>query len=59
MSAYGVKEARIDRTRQSRVNLCGTCGAEIGETELLCVPCLDEVPEANVESEGEEARRTR
>lgn len=39
MSAYAVKEARINSERKPRVNLCGDCGREIHETELLCEEC--------------------
>jgi succinate dehydrogenase/fumarate reductase-like Fe-S protein len=39
MSGYGAKEARINRERSARVNLCGDCGCEISETELLCHAC--------------------
>ena len=39
MSSYGTKEARIERERHTRVNLCGVCGREISDTELLCENC--------------------
>jgi hypothetical protein len=39
MSGYGSKEARINQERRVRVNLCGDCGQEISETELLCETC--------------------
>ena len=39
MSSYGVKEARINQERKPRVNLCGDCGVEVAETELLCDEC--------------------
>ena len=37
--SYGVKEARIQRERKPRVALCGACGVEVHETELLCEDC--------------------
>jgi hypothetical protein len=43
--SFGVKEAReprIQRERKPRVNLCGSCGAEESETELLCKDCRKE-----------------
>jgi len=43
MSGYGVKEAlqesRRGRSPRQRVNLCGSCGTAISETELLCKDC--------------------
>lgn len=57
MAGYGAKEARINRERKVRVNLCGSCGEEIDQNELLCTECRGTV--ATTEDEGEEARRTR
>jgi hypothetical protein len=40
--SFGAKEARetrIKADRKPRVNLCGDCGDEISETELLCESC--------------------
>lgn len=37
-AAYA-KETRINRERQTRVNLCGSCGEEIDQNELLCTDC--------------------
>jgi hypothetical protein len=45
MSGYGAKEARINRERSPRVNLCGNCGCAVGETELLCDDCRDTLAE--------------
>lgn len=39
MAGYGAKEARINRERKVRVNLCGSCGEEIDQNELLCIEC--------------------
>jgi predicted amidophosphoribosyltransferase len=47
--SYGVKEARINQERKPRVNLCGSCGARVSETELLCAACRNEpTPEQTV-----------
>lgn len=39
----GTKEAkeypRIKADRKPRVNLCGSCGLAVSETELLCEDC--------------------
>lgn len=63
MSGYGAKEARYNTrlAKQTReyVNLCGACGDEIAATELLCIDCRGTLGPVEVESEGEEARRTR
>lgn len=43
--SFGAKEAREPRIRadrRPRVNLCGACGEEVSETELLCVECRNE-----------------
>jgi hypothetical protein len=37
--SYGAKEARINQERKPRVNLCGSCGKRVKETELLCAAC--------------------
>lgn len=40
--SFGAKEARETRIKadsRPRVNLCGDCGCEISETELLCYEC--------------------
>jgi hypothetical protein len=40
--SFGAKEARetkIKADRKPRVNLCGDCGCEVHETELLCESC--------------------
>ena len=69
MSGYGAKEARINRETRVRVNLC-TCGIEIDNSLLLCQDCHEEIHgqsvtevwrniSAELEDEGEEARRTR
>ncbi len=39
MAGYGAKEARINRETRVRVNLCGACGDEIDQNELLCKEC--------------------
>ena len=43
MAGYGAKEAmqesRRGRVPRRRVNLCGSCGCEIDESELLCREC--------------------
>jgi hypothetical protein len=44
MSGYGAREARINRERSARVNLCGDCGCEVAETELLCKDCRGTMP---------------
>jgi hypothetical protein len=51
MSGYGLKEARINRERQARVNLCGSCGTAIDQDELLCTDCKGE-PEVDFETRG-------
>jgi predicted amidophosphoribosyltransferase len=56
MAGYGAKEARINRERQTRVNLCGSCGEEIDQNELLCKECR--VPTVGGEDEtNHETRR--
>jgi predicted amidophosphoribosyltransferase len=40
--SFGAKEARIHENRKPRINLCGSCGAEVSETELLCKDCRKE-----------------
>lgn len=37
-AAYA-KESCISRERRTRVNLCGSCGEEIDQHELLCTDC--------------------
>ena len=44
MSSYGVREARINQERKPRVSLCGDCGVEVSETELLCDECAHTEP---------------
>jgi hypothetical protein len=56
MAGYGAKEARINRETRVRVNLCGSCGDEIDQNELLCIECRVSTVS---EDEGETARRTR
>ena len=53
MSSYGVREARINQERKPRVSLCGDCGVEVSETELLCEVCAKQEPVT------EQERRTR
>jgi len=56
MSGYGVKEARINRETRVCVNLCGACGEEIDQNELLCTECR--VPTVGGEDEtNHETRR--
>ena len=55
MASYGAKEARIDRSRKPRVNLCGSCGEDIDANELLCAACR----KPTVESEDEVNQETR
>ena len=38
-SVQEAREPRIKADRRPRVNLCGECGDEIDETELLCEDC--------------------
>jgi predicted amidophosphoribosyltransferase len=49
--SFGVKEAReprIKQDRRPRINLCGACGGEVSETELLCEDCrLPRLEDAN------------
>lgn len=33
------REPKVKGDRRPRVNLCGVCGEEISETELLCKDC--------------------
>jgi predicted amidophosphoribosyltransferase len=41
MSAgFGVATARVPK--RPRANLCGDCGAEVDQGELLCVDCRNE-----------------
>jgi predicted amidophosphoribosyltransferase len=54
--SVGTRELRIHETRKPRVNLCGSCGARVGETELLCEACRNE---AGYEPVDEMERRTR
>lgn len=54
-AAYA-KESRITRERKTRVNLCGSCGEEIDQHELLCTECR--VPTVGGEDEtNHETRR--
>jgi hypothetical protein len=55
MPGYGAKEARINKERQPRVNLC-TCGKEIDNGALLCQDCYEEIHgQSNTEvNEGRE-----
>jgi len=39
MASYGAKEARINRETRVRFNLCGSCGEDIDQNELLCIDC--------------------
>jgi hypothetical protein len=53
------KELRI-KNRKPRINLCGSCGEQIGETELLCARCRRcEDPVEGYEPLTETERRTR
>lgn len=42
-SGYATKEARyatrLSKGTRDQINLCGSCGDEIGATELLCKDC--------------------
>ncbi len=56
MAGYGAKEARINRETRVRVNLCGACGDEIDQNELVCKECR--VPTVGGEDEtNHETRR--
>ena len=56
MSGFGVKEARINRETRVRFNLCGACGEDIDQNELLCKECR--VPTVGSEDEtNQETRR--
>lgn len=58
MSGYGAKEARINRETRVRVNLCGSCGEEIDQNELLCTDCRGTM--GSVESDVDyETRRSK
>lgn len=61
MAGYGVKEARINRERKPRVNVCGSCGDEC--TSLICDECRGEVlvtaAPSQWEPTDEQERRTR
>ena len=37
-----VMERQIRGDRKPRVNLCGSCGTELPDTELLCAECRNE-----------------
>jgi predicted amidophosphoribosyltransferase len=56
--SFGTKEEKELRIKKykPRVNLCGSCGARVGETELLCEACRNEAVYEPVE---EMERRTR
>jgi hypothetical protein len=58
MSGYAAREARINQERKPRVNLCGDCGVEVSDTELLCEKC-DRLERTGWESILEQERRTR
>lgn len=57
MSGYGAKEARINKERKPRVNLCGACGDEIDANELLCTECKKPTVTGSEDEINHETRR--
>jgi predicted amidophosphoribosyltransferase len=43
--AKEIRETKIKADRRPRISLCGDCGDEISETELLCAECRKPRPE--------------
>jgi predicted amidophosphoribosyltransferase len=59
--SFGTKEEKELRIKKykPRVNLCGSCGEQVGETELLCADCRNDATPEGYEPLTQMERRLR